>query len=140
GSLHEIRFRGSQVSLCFVREKGNCVNRLARADNVNLRLSALFVHQPELHHGGHVQGGHEALKGHFKFFGRVAALLYLSIQVLRGVTICLCLRLLFFSGRRRGNCLGGACLLIFYGRRRHGRLRCYFFLLCFRSHFSILRK
>ena len=81
------------------------VDRLPRADQVDPRLAALFVHQPKLHHGRHVERSHEAFEIHLEFLGRVSAQLNPPVQIARRLLISIVLRLLLRSGRRIGHVL-----------------------------------
>src|SRR4029077_17632123 len=59
---------GSEISLAFVGDHTECVDGLARTDQVDSGLAALLVHEAELNHGGHVERSHETLKTHLQFF------------------------------------------------------------------------
>ena len=68
--LQETLFFGSEIALGFLGEHADCVDGLARADQVNSGLAALLVHQAELHHCRHVERRHESLEAYFEFFAR----------------------------------------------------------------------
>src|SRR5271169_4678661 len=59
--LQKVLFGRSQVALGFVRQQGQSIDGLARADDVQARLLPLLVHQSQLQHRGHVQRCQEAL-------------------------------------------------------------------------------
>src|SRR6266446_5085684 len=122
--LQECLLFRSEVALGFLGDHAQCVDGLPCADQVHSGLAALLVHEAELHHGGHVERSHEALKTHFEFLCRVAAQFYSRVQIARRLLVSIVLRLLLGGGGRFGDIRGGrGCRDRGDGRHRRGRRR-----------------
>src|SRR5580704_9797772 len=85
--LQEVLIGAGEVAFSFLGQETECVDGLARSDQINPRLATLLVHQAELEHGRHVKRSHEALKSHFQFFGGMSAEFHSRVKILRGFAI-----------------------------------------------------
>ena len=141
-------FLRRQIPLGLLRNDGQGVDGLARSDEISARLSALFVNQPKLHEGGHVNGGHELLEVHLEVLHAAAAatgiklLLETIIERLSASIVRSRLGCLLLGGRK------GRLLRFGLGRERHrnhvvsrrfgsGRGSCGLLFLLFRLYGSV---
>src|SRR5581483_9132469 len=129
--LKQAFFRFGEIAFGLVFENAECVDGLARADDVGLRIFALAVHDSELQHRCDVERLHQPIKGHFKIFGfAVTTGREHVIELLIRRAILVVLRLLFSMRRRRRHLLLGG------GSGSLSRLRCLWFRLCLFANVS----
>src|ERR1019366_5689471 len=88
--------------------------------------------QAELHHGRHIEGGHEAFKSYFEFLGGVTTEFDAAVKIARRLLVGVVLLLLLGGGRRfrhigfgsgldAGGRGFGHCALFLRGRGRNWR-------------------